>query len=302
MSSSALQAPFARIWLIGCGKMAGAMLSRWIDSGVVAAGSVDVVNREDRDVPGGVRQARDLPGGPLPDLVLLGVKPQQLGKVAQMFGPPLLQRLTGKGRAPASSGAQLGPGFRREGVEEAAPLLVSILAGTRTCSLTAAFPGSIVVRAMPNLPVAIGKGVVALHGADGTEPWRTQLDTLMAPLGLVEWMADEALFDVVTALSGSGPAFLYRFAEALAVGGAALGLDPAQADRLARATVEGAAAQAVADARSLHRMAEAVASPGGSTRAGLDVLDADDALRRLAAATLAAARNRNIELAVEAGG
>lgn len=274
MSSSPLQAPFARIWLIGCGKMAGAMLSRWIASGVVAAASVDVVNREDRDVPGGVRQARDLPGGPLPDLVILGVKPQQIDAVADRFAG----RLAGT------------------------PMLVSILAGVRGGALADCFRAGTTVRAMPNLPVAIGKGVVALHGADvRPEQWRA-LESLMAPLGQVERVDDEDLFDAVTALSGSGPAFLYRFAETLAVAGAALGLAPDQADRLARATVEGAAAQAVGDARSLHLMAEAVASPGGSTRAGLNVLDADDALRRLVAATLAAARDRNMELAVEASG
>ena len=263
-------APIRRLWLIGCGKMAGAMLSRWIEGGVVAANAVDVVNRTDRDLPAGVRQGRELPDGPLPDAVMLGVKPQQLGDVTTRFGERLAD----------------------------VPLVLSILAGTRTASLATAFPGAAIVRVMPNLPVAIGKGVVALHG----DVDHTSIDALMAPLGLVEWIVDEAQFDAVTALSGSGPAFLYRFVGALAAGGAALGLDPAQADRLARATMDGAAAQAAADPRSLHDMAEAVASPGGSTRKGLDVLDAGGALERLIAAMLAAARDRNAEMAAQAGG
>lgn len=119
----------------------------------------------------------------------------------------------------------------------------------------------------------------------------------MAPLGLVEWIADESHFDAVTALSGSGPAFLYRFIDALAQGGAALGLPADQAARLALATVEGAALTAAASADAPASLADKVASKGGSTRAGLDVLDADSALETLVAATLAAAEARNRELA-----
>jgi pyrroline-5-carboxylate reductase len=122
----------------------------------------------------------------------------------------------------------------------------------------------------------------------------------MAPLGLVEWIADERLFDTVTALAGSGPAFLYRFVDALAQAGAATGLSPEQAARLALATVEGSARlAAVADANPA-RLADQVASPGGSTRKGLDVLDRDDALVRLLTETLEAARRRNAEMAAAA--
>jgi pyrroline-5-carboxylate reductase len=118
----------------------------------------------------------------------------------------------------------------------------------------------------------------------------------MAPLGLVEWV-DEPLFDAATALAGSGPAFAYRFIDALAAGAATLGLDPAQALRMALATVAGAARLAE-DAREHPAMlADRVASKGGSTRAGLDVLDQDEALLRLVEATLAAAERRNHELA-----
>jgi len=122
----------------------------------------------------------------------------------------------------------------------------------------------------------------------------------MAPLGLVEWIADEALFDVVTALAGSGPGFLYRYIDALAEAGAALGLPADQAARLAVATVEGSAMLAAAAAASPAELADRVASPGGSTRKGLDVLDRDEALKRLLRETLDASTRRNAEMAAAA--
>ncbi len=134
---------------------------------------------------------------------------------------------------------------------------------------------------MPNLPVGIGKGVVGLHSDDADAGVREAVTTLMAPLGLVEWMSDESLFDVVTALAGSGPGFLYRVIDALAAGGAALGLPADQAQRMAIATVEGSAMLASAADVSPAVLADRVASPGGSTREGLNVLDRDDALKVL---------------------
>jgi pyrroline-5-carboxylate reductase len=252
------------IWLIGCGNMAGAMLSRWLATGL----DPDRVTVIDPGIPDvGVRGVATLPDEPAPDMLMLGVKPQMLGTIA-----PGLQ---------ATNGA----------------LLVSILAGTTTATLTAMFPGArAVLRAMPNLPVAIGKGVVGLHGTLNDAD-RTAINALMAPLGLVEWIADEAQFDAVTALSGSGPAFVYRFIDALAQGGAALGLPTDQAARLALATVEGAALTAAASDATPADLAERVASKGGSTRMGLDVLDANKALSELVAATLASAAARNRELA-----
>lgn len=252
-------------WIVGCGAMAGAMLSRWLTCGLDAA-SVTVI---DPGLPrfDGVRVVANMPDGPPPARLLLGVKPQLLNAVLQDVA------------------AAIGPETQ----------LLSILAGTTHITLTAHFPAAgSVVRVMPNLPVAIGQGAVALH-APGVD--RAPLDALMAPLGLVEWIDDEALFDAVTALSGSGPAFLYRFAEALAKGGSAMGLSIEQADRLARATVAGAAAFARASPDPLAAMADRVASKGGSTREGLDVLDADEALDVLVERTLRAAHARNRVLA-----
>ncbi len=251
-------------WLLGCGNMAGAMLARWLATGL-APERVTVIDPGLPDV--GVRTLATFPDEPPPGLLMLGVKPQMLDAVA-------------------------GAAARAIGPET---ILLSILAGTTHASLAARFPAAgAIVRVMPNLPVAIGKGAVALH-APGVA--RAPLDALFAPLGLVEWIDDERLFDAVTALSGSGPAFLYRFAEALAKGGAAMGLDPAQADRLARVTVEGAATLAAASPEPLATLADRVASKGGSTRVALDVLDADDALTVLVTAALRAAAARNRDLA-----
>ena len=253
-----------RLWLVGCGNMAGAMLRRWVESGVVTPANVFVVNRHDRELPAGVRQGRAFPDEPSPDFIQLGMKPQQIDDVIS---------LVPSGGVP----------------------LISILAGAEVATLGERFPGHPIVRAMPNLPVALGKGVVGLHG--DRVPG---VDALMAPLGLVEWIDDEGLFEAVTTLSGCGPAFVYRFIDALAEAGAALGLDSGQAQRLAIATVEGSGLLAAQADVAPGILADRVASPGGSTRQGLNVLDHDDALKTLLRDTLAASQRRNAEMAAEA--
>jgi pyrroline-5-carboxylate reductase len=152
---------------------------------------------------------------------------------------------------------------------------------------------------MPNLAVALGKAPIALAERGLDEPGRAALVALMQPLGSPEWV-EEADFDLVTALAGSGPAFVYRFIDALAEGAAELGLSRDQAGRMALAMVEGAAALAAASPHDPGELARRVASPGGTTRKGLEVLDAEDALARLVTATLRAARDRGAELAAEA--
>jgi pyrroline-5-carboxylate reductase len=261
-----------RLWLVGCGNMGGAMLRRWIETGVIAGRDVDVVNRGDRVLPEGVRQARELPDGPLPDMVMLGMKPQQLTEIARDHAA----RISG------------------------VPVLVSILAGVEEATLAGRFSAGAIVRAMPNLPVGIGKGVVGLHSDSASGAVRDEVADLMAPLGLVEWVPEARLFDAVTALAGSGPGFLYRFIDALADAGAALGLPADQAQRLAVATVEGAGLMAAASEDSPAALADKVASKGGSTREGLNVLDAGDALKSLLRETLAAAERRNAEMAAAA--
>lgn len=262
----------APIWLIGCGNMAGAMLRRWLDAGLPAS-AVTVVRPSGIAPAPGVRTLSAIASGEAPPAtLLLGVKPQKLDEVA-----------------PAVAAA-VGP----------ETLLVSILAGAELATLRHHFPtAGAVVRAMPNTPVAIGRGVVALHGDPGAH--RAALEQLMAPLGLVEWIADEASFDGVTALAGSGPAFLFRFIAALAEAGTALGLEPAQALRLATAMVEGAAGLAATSPEHPDLLADRVASPGGMTRKGLDVLDEGGALRELVRRTLDATERRGREMAAAAG-
>lgn len=258
-----------RVLLVGCGNMGGAMLSRWIAAGLPTE-RVTVLDPGNPPLPAGVGRGKSA-AGPI-DTMILAVKPQQLQALAA-------------GGALANTGATLA---------------VSILAGVTLAGLAAAVPGTDWVRAMPNLPVAIGQGVVALHGPVA-EAQRNRAETLMTPLGLVEWIDAEDQFDAVTALSGCGPGFVFRFVDALAAAGANLGLPEDQARRLAIATVEGAAAMAAESDASPATLADRVASPGGSTREGLNVLDDGDALKRLLAATLAASARRNAELAALAG-
>lgn len=266
----------ASLLLIGCGNMGGAMLSGWLRAGMEPSGFA-IVDPVLPEAPSGVMLVRDgseLAGRTF-DAGLLGIKPQMLGDVA-----PSLQGLVGAGT-----------------------VLLSILAGVELDTLARTFPSvSGIVRIMPNLAAAIGKSPIALaaHGLDDLR--RADVTALMEPLGTPEWLADEVQFHAVTALAGSGPAFVYRFIDALTVGARELGMERAQAERLALAMVEGAALLAATSADAPGELARKVASPGGTTQAGIDVLDADAALARLVAATLKAAAVRSAEMAEAARG
>ena len=262
------------LWLIGAGNMGGAMLRGWL----AAPGwsrPITVIDPFVKCVPDGVTLFSEVPAGEAqPDILVLAVKPQQLGDVRSVFGEK--------------------PGAPR--------LLLSILAGVETQTLNGVFGAQMTVRAMPNLPVSIGEGVTALYSGDADDVVRAEAAGLVSPLGLVEWIDDEALFDAVTALSGCGPGFLFRFIDAMAEAGAALGLPADQALRLATATVKGSGLLAAQSDESPAVLADRVASPGGSTREGLNMLDRDDALKALLRATLAASAKRNAELAAAARG
>jgi pyrroline-5-carboxylate reductase len=257
------------VLMIGCGNMGGAMLRRWLAAGM-RADQVTVVTRNEKTLPAGVRWASAVSDREAPALLVLAVKPQQLDVVA--------------------------PALR----DVRPDLLLSILAGVEEAALTERFRAGAIVRAMPNLPVAIGKGVTGLFSATADAGARGLAEALCAPLGHHEWIAEERLFDAVTALAGSGPGFVFRFLDALARAGASLGLPADQARRLATATLEGSALMAAASDEGAATLADRVASPGGSTREGLNVLDRDDALVRLLSDTLAAAERRNREMAAAA--
>lgn len=242
------------------------MLARWLETGLDPV-AVTVIDPSLARAPDGVRLLAAAPDEQPPAALLLGVKPQTFASAdldtARLAGPDTL--------------------------------VVSIMAGIAGDTLASRFRGSAIARLMPNLPVALGKGVAILHLTRGDTHTRALVDALAAPLGLSLWVESDAILDAGSAVSGSGPAFVYRFIDALAKGAEALGFAPEDAARLALATVEGAAALAVMASDPPATLAERVASKGGSTRAGLDVLDAE--LAPLVARVLEASAARAAALA-----
>ncbi|HMJ93534.1 MAG TPA: pyrroline-5-carboxylate reductase [Allosphingosinicella sp.] len=257
------------IWLIGCGNMAGAMLHGWLARGADPR-HVTVIRPSGRPAAEGVRVLTQLPEDEVPALVLLGVKPQKLDEVAPALAPAL----------------------------DPETILVSILAGVEAASLRDRFPAPrAIVRAMPNLPVRLNKGVVALHASEAGEHARETVGTLMAALGRIEWFEEESLFQAAGIVAGAGPAFLFRFIDALAKAGEGIGLPAEQAASLAKYMVEGAGAQAAGSGDPPVELARRVASPGGTTEAGLGVLDGEAGMEELLRRTLEASMRRSREMA-----
>ncbi len=253
--------------MIGCGNMAGAILARWLGAGLSAT-DVTVIDPGRTAPPyDGIALLSELPSAlPARAVVVLGVKPQSLPDVA-----PALAPLLDKGH-----------------------LVISMLAGVTIAGLRSALgKAADLVRIMPNTPAALGKGVVALYADAQTDT--AQVDEaahLLAPLGLVERIGDEAQLNLITALTGCGPAFVFRFIDALAQAATTLGLEADQAARLALATVEGASALAAEADEDPAILADKVASKGGMTREGLDIMDENGRLIALLNDTLRAARDR----------
>jgi pyrroline-5-carboxylate reductase len=184
------------------------------------------------------------------------------------------------------------------GFAAAGALMISIAAGTDVAAMTAAWgKRARIIRAMPNTPGAIGAGITGLYAAKGvTAADRKRAVSLLSALGETVWVANEELIDSVTAVSGSGPAYLFLMAEALTEAGVAEGLPRDQAERFARATVAGAGALLAADRSPASALREAVTSPGGTTAAALYVLMAEDGLVPLMKRAVQAARKRAEEL------
>lgn len=260
-----------QLLIIGCGNMGGAMLAGWLAAGMDPA-RFAVLDPALETAPEGValyRSVAEAEAAAAHDAVMLGFKPQQLRQLA-----PGIQSLCGEGIA-----------------------VTSLLAGITLAQLRASFPNaSAHVRVMPNLAARIKKSPVILMEAGLDDAGRSSAFALFDALGTAVWLEDESRFDLVTALAGSGPGFVYRFIDALARAGADLGLDREQADALALAMVEGAASLAAASDFSPGELADRVASPGGMTREGLNVLDEGGALVELLTRTLAATRDRGAEL------
>jgi pyrroline-5-carboxylate reductase len=249
--------------------MAGAMLEGWLAAGADPA-LITVIRPSGRPAPGGVRTLAAPPEDEVPAVLLLGMKPQKLAEAA-----------------PAAARAAA-----------AETILVSILAGTELATLRGLIPEPrAAFRAMPNLPVALGKGVTNLFTDAAGAPARREVDAVMRPLGHVEWFTDEAQFALAGHLTAAAPAFLFRFVDALAEAAAELGVPADRAGPLAAAMAEGAGALASASGETPEELARRVASPGGTTEAGLAVLDAEDGIRSLMLRTLEASRRRGEELA-----
>jgi pyrroline-5-carboxylate reductase len=208
-------------------------------------------------------------------VVVLAVKPQDAGAVL----------------------APLAPLFQRH-----RPMLVSVCAGLRVAALESWCGGNIpVVRAMPNRPALVGAGATGLFAGAGVSPARrAQAEAIMGAVGAVVWVPSEDAIDVVTALSGSGPAYFFLLAELMMQAATDLGLDADAARRLAVATLHGAGSLAHAGDGDLARLRAEVTSKGGTTEAALKVMNAAD-LRAIVARALDAATRRGRELAEQFG-
>jgi len=263
----------ASLMLVGAGKMGGAMLAGWLDAGLDPAATtvIDPAPSEAMTRLCAERGVALNPQSPAPAAVMvLAIKPQGLDAAA-----PDLDRL-------------IGP----------ETLLVSVLAGKTVANLRGRLPAAqAVVRAMPNLPASIGRGATGAFANHKVTPGgRASADALLSAAGTVAWLDDEDAVDAVTAVSGSGPAYVFLMVETLAEAGVAAGLPPDVAGRLARATVAGAGALLDADPAEAGALRQAVTSHGGTTAAALSVLMAEDGLAPLMRRAVAAAKRRAGEL------
>ncbi|MEM7780193.1 MAG: pyrroline-5-carboxylate reductase [Pseudomonadota bacterium] len=257
--------------IIGCGNMAGAMLAGWLAAGI-APQRFSILSRSLEEAPVGIplyRTVAEAQAAHQHDAVMLGFKPQQLTSFS-----PDYQELTSGGVT-----------------------VYSLLAGITIEQLQVAFPKARAhVRVMPNLASRVNKSPIILTEAGLAEDEHSAAFAFYDALGTAVWLEDEAKYDLVTALAGSGPGFVYRFIDGLAQAAQRLGLDEEQADSLALAMVHGASELAARADVSPGTLADQVASPGGMTREGLNVLDADDTLIELLTETLKATADRGAVL------
>lgn len=260
------------IVLAGAGKMGGAMLAGWLAGGLDPARVVVLDPYLSDEIKAlaaqGVRLNPDVAEIGAVAALVVAVKPQMFAEVA-----PGLRAIAG------------------------AALVVSIMAGATIAGIARACGGK-VVRAMPNTPAAIGRGItVAVAAADVSTPQRAMADALLRATGSVEWVDDEKLMDAVTAVSGSGPAYVFLLAEELAQAGIKAGLPVELATRLARETVSGSGELLRRSELDTATLRKNVTSPGGTTAAALGVLMADDGFAPLLTRAVAAATARSKELA-----
>jgi pyrroline-5-carboxylate reductase len=261
------------IVLAGAGKMGGAMLSGWLAQGLDAR-SLGVIEPH----PSGEITALAAKG------ILLNPSPKDIGTVATLV-------VALKPQTFREAGAML------KSFAGSATLVVSIMAGTTVASIEQVCGGS-VVRAMPNTPAAIGRGItVAVAAKNVSTSQRAVADALLRATGSVEWIDDENLMDAVTAVSGSGPAYVFLLAEELARAGVEAGLPQELATKLARETVSGSGELLRRSDLASATLRQNVTSPGGTTAAALEVLMGADGMQSLLTRAVAAATRRSKELA-----
>jgi len=271
VDSNALQNITGTIVLAGAGKMGGAMLTGWLAQGLDPKRVVVIEPSPSEEI--GALAAKGIRLNPkqtfAADTLVIALKPQTFRETGSV-----LKAFVG-----------------------ANTLAVSIMAGTTIASLQQVC-GDMVVRAMPNTPAAIGRGItVAVAAPKVSAAQRATADALLRATGSVEWVADEALMDAVTAVSGSGPAYVFLLAEELARAGIAAGLPEELATRLARETVAGSGELLHRSELAAATLRQNVTSPGGTTAAALDVLMSTDGMQQLMTRAIAAATARSKELA-----
>ena len=260
------------ILLVGCGKMGGALLAGWIDQGlradqmVVVEPAIDA----DRSIESGkvsaITDVTDITEDFNPVVVIFAIKPQQMGKVV-----PLYRRFTAGNT-----------------------VFLSIAAGTPIKYFEEILgTGAAVVRVMPNTPAAVRRGMSVLCANSNTDQIQQNLCAeLMAAVGETAWLQEEGLMDAVTAVSGSGPAYVFHLIECLAQAAEDVGLGPELAAHLALQTVSGAGELARLSNDEAAQLRVNVTSPGGTTQAALDVLMGKNGLKPLMTAAVRAAENR----------
>jgi pyrroline-5-carboxylate reductase len=262
-----------KLLLVGCGKMGGAMLDGWLARGLAVA---DVIVAEPVEAirpkkPGLHVVASTAELNEAPEIVVLAVKPQSMDGVL-----PDLKRFADKGA-----------------------VFLSIAAG-KTLGYFAGHLGKSakMVRSMPNTPAAVRQGITVATAAAGVSAAeKKRCHELLEAVGQVLWVDDEALLDPVTALSGSGPAYVFLLVEAMAAAGAKLGLSPEMAMQLARATVAGSGELLKQSTEPAAQLRVNVTSPGGTTAEALKVLMAPDGIQSVFDKALSAASRRSKELA-----
>lgn len=262
--------------LVGAGKMGAAMLDGWLKAGLDPVDVTIVDSHPSPDIERlaaerGIALHRQPDDIAPPDVLVLAIKPQGLPEAAPSLAPLVVPHT----------------------------MVLSVLAGKTVSDLARYFSTThAIVRAMPNLPASIGRGITGVVASAHVSPaQRATATTLLAGSGAVEWLDDEGLIDALSAVSGSGPAYVFYLVEVLAEAGVAAGLPADLALRLARATVTGAGALLDASPLPANELREAVTSKGGTTAAALSVLSGEDGISPIFTRAIAAAKRRAEELA-----